>query len=105
MDTKDKIALLEEAKKEGVAFSIAQWPQRLTYYKKDGEAMPNLPADPVSMKRYRNKGFTLVPPMPPKPQDTSQDLVGITEPKPKVSKKPKTKRIRKAKKPLKQKGG
>ena len=38
------------------------WPARATYYKPDGEAMPGLPADPFSMKKYLSRGFTLVPP-------------------------------------------
>jgi len=35
---------------------------KTTYYKPDGTAMPNLPADPRSMKRYLERGFTLVSP-------------------------------------------
>ena len=42
---------------------LDSWPARATYYKNDGEAMPGLPADPFSMKRYLKRGFTLVPPV------------------------------------------
>ena len=38
---------------------ITTWPARTTYYRRDGEAMPGLPADPESMKQYLAKGFTL----------------------------------------------
>lgn len=52
-----------ELEKEGFKVELLkQWPARITYYKKDGEPMPNLPADPFSMERYRRKGFGLVPP-------------------------------------------
>jgi len=34
---------------------------KLTYYKSSGEAMPNLPADADSMRRYLARGFTLSP--------------------------------------------
>jgi len=37
---------------------------KATYYKSDGEALPNLPADVDSMRRYLARGFTLVPPQP-----------------------------------------
>lgn len=38
---------------------LTTWPVRTTYYRRDGEAMPGLPADPESMKQYLAKGFTL----------------------------------------------
>lgn len=38
------------------------WPAKATYYNREGRAMPNLPADPFSMRRYLARGFTLVPP-------------------------------------------
>ena len=50
---------------QGFAFSELknlQEQPKATYYKADGTAMPNLPADPRSMKRYLARGFTLVPP-------------------------------------------
>ena len=37
---------------------------KATYYKSDGEALPNLPADVDSMRRYLARGFTLAPPQP-----------------------------------------
>ncbi len=63
MDTKERLALREELNKQGYAVKIDMWPAKATYYKPDGEAMPNLPADPWSMRRYLRRGFTLVPPM------------------------------------------
>lgn len=41
---------------------LNSWPAKATYYRLNGEAMPNLPADPWSMKNYLAKGFTLAPP-------------------------------------------
>jgi hypothetical protein len=35
---------------------------KATFYKPDGTPMPNLPADPHSLKRYLGRGFTLAPP-------------------------------------------
>ena len=64
MTTKQAIqqALKRELQDQGYAIRIDRWPTRATYYKADGEAMPNLPADPWSMQRYLARGFTLVPP-------------------------------------------
>lgn len=45
--------------------NVGEWPKKATYYKPNGEAMPGLPADPYSMKRYLARGFTLVPPTEP----------------------------------------
>ena len=36
-----------------------------TYYRPDGTALPNLPADAYSQRRYRGRGFTLTPPEHP----------------------------------------
>lgn len=38
---------------------------KATYYKPDGEAVLNLPADAYSQRRYRGRGFTLTPPEQP----------------------------------------
>lgn len=58
-----KEQLKAELEKEGYKVELLkQWPARATYYKKDGEPMTNLPADPYSMQRYLKKGFTLTPP-------------------------------------------
>lgn len=35
---------------------------KATYYKADGTALPNLPADRRSVRRYLARGFTLTPP-------------------------------------------
>ena len=36
--------------------------QRATWYKPDGTVLPNLPADPYHMHRFRAKGWMLIPP-------------------------------------------
>ena len=36
--------------------------QRATWYKADGTSLPNLPADNYHIKRFRAKGWTLIPP-------------------------------------------
>ena len=72
MDTKQRGLVAEECERQGYHIEITRWPARLTYYKPvrdqpdDGEAMPGLPSDPVTMLRYFNKGFTLKPPEKPK---------------------------------------
>lgn len=54
--------------RQGFAFcevkNLEQQP-KATYYKADGTPLPNLPADPRSMKRYLARGFTLAPPVHP----------------------------------------
>lgn len=62
MNPRERQELAQQLKEKGWAFVIDTWPDKLTYYKQDGEAMPNLPADPVSLKRYLARGFTLSPP-------------------------------------------
>ncbi len=48
---------------------------KVTWYKPDGTAIPNLPADPYHMKRYRARGWTLVPPESPViPEDAVAQL-------------------------------
>ena len=44
---------------QGFVVNARNWPRKATYYKPDGEEMPNLPADPNSMERYLARGFTL----------------------------------------------
>ena len=66
MNANDRRILQIELQKQGYAIrDIGQWPPKATYYKPNGEAMPNLPADPYSMKRYFRRGFTLMPPAAP----------------------------------------
>jgi len=63
MSAKEKRVLQAELARQGfVIREIGQWPAKATYYKKNGEAMKNLPADPFSMQKYCARGFTLVPP-------------------------------------------
>lgn len=48
---------------------------KATWYKPDGTALPNLPADPYHMRRYRARGWTLVAPDSPViPQDAVDQL-------------------------------
>jgi len=62
MDTKQLREIQAKCEADGFHFSINKWPSKSTWYKPNGEAMPNLPSDPVTMIRYFNKGFTLTPP-------------------------------------------
>ena len=63
MNTTEKKELMVEVQAQGYAIRIDKWPDRATYYKPDGEALPNLPADPYSMRRYLRGGrLTLTPP-------------------------------------------
>ena len=49
--------------------------EKVTWYKPDGTALHNLPADPYHMKRYRARGWTLAPPEAPAiPQDAVDQL-------------------------------
>mgnify|MGYP001611306533 FL=1 len=62
----ERKVLRARLEKDGYVVQIDKWPARLTYYKPDGsggwEALPNLPADPMSMKLYLDRGFILNPP-------------------------------------------
>jgi len=60
----DKKRIQAILKGQGYYMEIDKWPQKLTFYKPNGEPLPNLPADPWSMERYLKKGFTLTPPVP-----------------------------------------
>ncbi len=65
MGTRQQIEreLKTELASQGYSVSLLDsWPAKATYYTKDGEAMPGLPANPWSMQRYLRRGFTLVPP-------------------------------------------
>jgi hypothetical protein len=61
---------------QGFSWSLIQNSrEKFTWYKPDGTALPNLPADPYHMKRYRARGWTLVPPeLPTIPQDAINQL-------------------------------
>jgi len=51
---------------QGFSWSMLQSNrERATWYKPDGEALPNLPVDPYHMRRYRARGWTLTPPESP----------------------------------------
>ncbi len=83
--TLEKKLLAEELKREGfVIRDLGNWPLTATYFKPDGEALPNLPADPYSMQKYRRRGLSLVPPVMVAPLYES--------PNPKVRKKKKSRR-------------
>lgn len=63
MDAKGRQELKAELKRQGAAVALLdEWPAKATYYKPNGEAMPNLPSDPWSMQRYFGRGYTLAPP-------------------------------------------
>jgi hypothetical protein len=65
MSTRQQVEreLKQELASQGYSVSLLDsWPAQATYYTKDGEAMPGLPANPWSMQRYLARGFTLVPP-------------------------------------------
>ena|SRR3990167_10055210 len=90
----EKKALAETLDREGFAIGITGWPKKATYYKPDGEAMPNLPADANSMKNYMERGFM---PFPPKsPVGTATVPVAVAQPAlpaaPEAPAKPKRKR-------------
>ncbi len=67
--------IMRKLAKDGmVVEELNSWPPKATYYKPDGEAMPNLPADPYSMDRYLRRGFTLAPPVPAPPTAPSSGV-------------------------------
>ena len=71
--------LLEERQwlaQQGFSWSFIQNNrEKATWYKPDGTVLPNLPADPYHMRRYRARGWTLVPPESPAiPQDAVDQL-------------------------------
>ena len=69
--------ILRELQESGASVRLLpNWPAKATYYTKDGQAMPNLPADPWSMKRYLARGFTLVPPVKEEPGELMCDECG-----------------------------
>jgi len=46
---------------------------KVTLYKPNGQAMPNLPADSVSLQSYLARGFTFAP--PEHPTDENQNII------------------------------
>ena len=64
MTTAERRVLQQMMAASGIVLQGKDWPRKATYYKPDGEAMPNLPADPGSMQRYLDRGYTLAPPKP-----------------------------------------
>ena len=71
--------LLEERQwlaQQGFSWSFIQNNrEKATWYKPDGSSIPNLPADPYHMRRYRARGWTLVAPDSPViPQDAVDQL-------------------------------
>ena len=61
---------------QGFTWSLLQNSrEKVTWYKPDGTALHNLPADPYHMKRYRARGWTLTPPETPEvPQEALDEL-------------------------------
>lgn len=74
---------------------------KATYYKSTGEPLPNLPADPVSMRKYLSKGFTLTPPC----EWPSKKVIDLEAIAPKVADSPVTTKVHKAAKPTGKKRG
>ena len=71
--------LLEERQwlaQQGFSWSFIQNNrEKATWYKPDGSSIPNLPADPYHMRRFRARGWTLVPPEAPEvPQEALNQL-------------------------------
>jgi len=71
--------LLEERQRlaqQGFSWSFIQNNrEKATWYKPDGSSIPNLPADPYHMRRFRARGWTLVPPEAPEvPQEALNQL-------------------------------
>ena len=70
---------------QGFTWSLLQNSrEKVTWYKPDGTALHNLPADPYHMKRYRARGWTLTPPETPEvPQEAldalQQQVAAATE--------------------------
>ncbi len=63
MNAKERIEFKELLRTQGWAFrDLGTWPAKATYYKQNGEAMPNLPAEPTAMKKYLRRGFLLYKP-------------------------------------------
>ncbi len=47
---------------------FTKWPWRVTYYRDDGEELPNLPGDPPNMRRYLDRGLKLQKPVIVEPE-------------------------------------
>ncbi len=72
MDKKEKQVLERELATGGYAVRELKFLQpqpKATYYAPTGKAIPNLPADPYSMRHYLRRGFSLMPPSTSKPQE------------------------------------
>ena len=94
--------LEQKLKAQGFTAGLTNWPRRVTYYKPDGEALPNLPADPEHMQRYMDRGFTLKPSAQaaaPEPAVAVQTADTPETPKPVVQELAKPKPRRKSSKP------
>lgn len=63
MNAKERRELAAELKAQGFVYrDLGSWPAKSTYYKPTGEALPGLPAEPVSMMRYLKRGLLLYKP-------------------------------------------
>src|SRR3990167_10844931 len=91
----EKRKLQQELAAEGYVVSITAWPHKATFYKPDGEAMPNLPADPYSMANYMKRGFTPFPPKQPVATVAVPDTIAAPRVEPVADPVPEPRRARK----------
>jgi len=59
---------------------IVKQQERATWYRADGLALPNLPADAYHRERFRRKGWSLVPPDVQPTEDTTMPVLEMPEP-------------------------
>jgi len=60
----DKAQLRQILERQGFHWETIQTRKqpKMTFYRPDGEALPNLPADANSIAKYLERGLSLVPP-------------------------------------------
>jgi hypothetical protein len=59
---------------------IIKQQERATWYRPDGKALPNLPADAYHRERFRRKGWTLVPPEVQPSEEETMPVLEMPEP-------------------------
>lgn len=65
MPTPKELSKENKASLESLGYAVVplDWPFRTSYWKKDGEELPNLPADPYSMHKFIQQGLSPLPPL------------------------------------------